>query len=385
MANVSSHAPPRAAAPGRIGAYRITGELGRGGIGTVYRAVDPAGRAVALKCLLRGGDPDTDARLLRESSLRIEHQNVVRTLGGGLAADGQPYLVLELLEGQTLREALVDAPVASVVGWLGQAARGVAALHAAGLVHRDLKPENLFLTREGVVKVLDLGIATWTDERARLTATGAVIGTPAYLSPEQVRGGRALDPRTDVWALGVVLFEGLTGRSPFRREGALATMLAVSVDPIPRVDDLAPHVHPRLARLVQQCLERAIDLRLPSAESLAKGLEDALATATSLPIAPAAPRADRERSIALFVTLANADTRDAIDAIVKGVGGESLWLPDGRVVGVFGAAESIGDEADRTLRAADGVVKLTGCVSVALGRASVRGAEARGEAVREAG
>jgi predicted ATPase len=381
--NASPETPSRAPIPGRIGAYRIVGELGRGGIGTVYRAVDPAGRAVALKCLLRGGDPDTDARLLRESSYRIEHPNVVRTIGGGVAADGQPYLVLELLEGQTLREALVDAAVSDVVAWVAQAAEGVAALHAAGLVHRDIKPENLFLTREGVVKVLDLGIAAWMDERARVTATGAVIGTPAYLAPEQVRGTRAIDLRIDLWALGVVLFEGLTGRSPFRRDGALATMLAVSVDPIPRVDDLSPHVPPRLARVVHHCLERLPALRLASATSLAATLRDALAQADGGEVTET--RRAAERAIALLVAPHVPDTRPAIEAIVLSCSGETLWLPDGRVVGVFGASESIGDEAARALRAAEGICKLTRTVAMALGRASVAGAHARGEAVREAG
>ncbi|MBN8613345.1 MAG: protein kinase, partial [Deltaproteobacteria bacterium] len=372
--------------PGRVGAYRITGELGRGGIGTVYRAVDPAGRAVALKVLLRGGDPDTDARLLRESSFRVEHPNVVRTLGGGLASDGQPYLVLELLEGTTLREALVDASPSDVVAWITQAARGVDALHDAGLVHRDIKPENLFLTKEGVVKVLDLGIAAWTDERARVTATGAVMGTPAYLAPEQVRGSRALDPRIDVWALGVVLFEGLTGRSPFRREGPLATMLAVSVDPIPRVDDLAPRVHPKLARVVHHCLERLPALRLASAAQLVTALEETHVLEASVSDHEERARdASVERAMALLVAEHVVGSRDAIEAIVSAAGGETLWLPDGRVVGVFGASASVGDEAERAVRAARGVCRLTRSVAVALGRASVAGSHARGEAVREAG
>ncbi len=385
MTHVTSSAAAHAI-PGRIGAYRITGELGRGGIGTVYRAIDAAGRAVALKVLLRGGDADTDARLLRESSFRVEHPNVVRTIGGGLASDGQPYLVLELLEGTTLRDALVDAAPADVILWITQAARGVAALHDAGLVHRDIKPENLFLTKDGVVKVLDLGIAAWTDERSRVTATGAVMGTPAYLAPEQVRGSRALDPRTDVWALGVVLFEGLTGRSPFRRDGPLATMLAVSVDPIPRVDDLAPRVHPRLARIVHHCLERLPALRLPTAAQLASALEETQVVTASVDERASTPGgASAERAIALLVAANVVGTRDAIEAIVEGAGGETLWLPDGRVVGVFGASSSIGDEAERVLRAANGVRRLTRTVAIALGRASVAGAHARGEAVREAG
>jgi tetratricopeptide (TPR) repeat protein len=384
MSPASADDPALASTPGRIGPYRIVGELGRGGIGTVFRAIDPAGRAVALKCLLRSGDPAGDARMLRESSIRVDHPNVVRTLGGGIAADGQPYLVLELLEGRTLREAFVDASAADVVSWVAQASAGVAALHEAGLIHRDIKPENLFLTRQGTVKVLDLGIAAWVDERARVTATGAVIGTPAYLAPEQVRGVRALDPRVDVWALGVVLFEGLTGHSPFRREGALATMLAVSIDPIPRVDALAPHVRPGLASVVHRCLERVPELRLASASELASALGDALHDEAGVAGARVA-REPIERSLALLVAQGPPDSRAAVEALVAGAGGETLWLPDGRVVGVFGATESVGDEVQRVLRSAEGVSRIAGPAAVALGRGTVARTHAGGEAVREAG
>jgi hypothetical protein len=267
----------------RVGPYRVVRELGRGGIGRVFEAVDPAGTSVALKCLPSGTSSVTDERLIREAQVRIEHPNVVRTLGGGVGFDGRPYLVLELLRGQTLRQAFASGAAGDVVGWVKQAAHGVAAIHAQGLVHRDVKPENLFLCDDGMVKVLDLGIAAFHDEQARLTETGAVVGTPAYVAPEQLAGG-PLDPRSDVWALGVVLFEGITGVSPFRRDTALATMFAVSSAPIPSLRPHAPSASQELQAIVARCLDRDPSGRFATASALANALE----ARSELPAAPLA-------------------------------------------------------------------------------------------------
>lgn len=257
----------------RVGPYRLVREIGRGGIGRVYEAVDPAGTTVALKCLPTGTSRVSDERLIREAQVRIAHPNVVRTLAGGLGADGRPYLAMELLRGRTLREALASKDAGGVVGAVRQAARGVAAIHAQGLVHRDIKPENLFLCEDGAVKVLDLGIAAFHDEQARLTDTGAVVGTPAYVAPEQLEGGGHLDPRSDVWALGVVLFEGLTGVSPFKRDTALATMFAVSSAPVPSLRQHAPGASEELEAVVARCLERDSSRRFATASALADALE----------------------------------------------------------------------------------------------------------------
>jgi tetratricopeptide (TPR) repeat protein len=369
---------------GRVGAYRIVSELGRGGLGAVYRGVDRAGNAVAIKCLIPSESSHADTRLLQESSLRIEHPNVVRTLGGGLAQDGRPYLVLELLEGVTLREAFVGASQRDRIAWLRQAALGIAAVHAHGLVHRDVKPENLFLCRDGTVKVLDLGIAAWRDERQRLTATGAVIGTPAYLSPEQARGQRLLDPRIDVWALGVVLYEALAGQPPFRRDGLLSTLLAVAIDPLVPLDEAVPLVSPQLAAVVHRCLDRNLERRLPTATALAEALERILAEPEEVaPLVSARPsELLKERSLSLL--LSRPHDRSRFEALVRQAEGEPIFFADGRAIAVFGGQVSRGDEAARALATARELVVGGGAVAIALGRGAVEGGGARGAVVHEA-
>jgi len=258
---------------GRIGPYRLTGEIGRGGVGTVYSALDPAGREVAIKRLHRSALGGTSvARMLREASLGLEHPNVVRTLGSGIDAEGAPYIVMELLEGQSVREALrYGMTVAEVVDVFRQSAVGLAAIHARNVVHRDIKPENLFRCRDGVVKVLDLGLAGLNDGSAKLTATGAVVGTPAYLAPEQVRGRRTVDARADIWALGCVLYEGLTAVSPFRRKSALASLLAAALDPLPPID---PSEAPDpLIALVNRCLAKDPNERFATVVELVDALD----------------------------------------------------------------------------------------------------------------
>jgi len=371
---------------GRVGAYRIVSELGRGGLGAVYRAVDRAGHAVAIKCLIPSESTHADTRLLQESSLRIEHPNVVRTLGGGLAQDGRPYLVLELLEGVTLRTAFVGASQHDVLAWMRQAALGIAAVHAHGLVHRDVKPENLFLCRDGTVKVLDLGVAAWRDERSRLTATGAVIGTPAYLSPEQARGQRLFDPRIDVWALGVVLYEALAGQPPFRRDGLLSTLLAVAIDPLVPLDEVVPAVSPQLAAVIHRCLERNLEKRLPTATALADALERILAepAATVPAVSPRPSELLKERSLSLLLSRPDPREHARFEALVRQAEGEAIFFADGRAIAVFGAQLSRGDEAVRALATARELVGGGGTVAIALGRGAVEGGGARGAVVHEA-
>ena len=267
---------------GRIGPYRLTDEIGRGGVGTVYRALDPAGRAVAIKRLhpsaLGGSSVE---RMLREASLGLDHANVIHTLGSGVDSDGRPYLVMELLEGQSLRDAFTyGMTVAEVVDAVRQSALGLAAIHAQNVVHHDIKPENLFRCSDGVVKVLDLGLAALNDGGAKLTATGAVVGTPAYLAPEQVRGPRTVDARVDIWALGCVLYEGLTHVSPFRRKSALATLLAAALDPIVPIDPLVSRAPAALIAIVDRCLAKDPKNRFATATELVDALDHLAPTGT---------------------------------------------------------------------------------------------------------
>ncbi|HEY8429882.1 MAG TPA: serine/threonine-protein kinase, partial [Sandaracinaceae bacterium] len=245
--------------PERIGPFVVEGVLGHGGAGIVYRGRDPTGAKVAIK-RIPTGDEELAARLLREADVRVQHENVVRVIASGIDAHGEPYVVSELLEGETLRERFARgiAPP-ELVALAAQAARGLAALHEAGVVHRDLKPANLFVTREGVLKILDFGTAAFADARTVLTTTGALIGTPAYLSPEQARGDRRVDERADVWSLGMTLYEGLTGELPFHRSTLAATALAIQHDPLPSIFARVPELPLELGILVERCLARDLE------------------------------------------------------------------------------------------------------------------------------
>ena len=215
--------------------FRIVRRLGAGGMGTVFLAeqIGVGNRPVALKVLNRKllDDPDFLLRFQNEagSTGRIHHANVVTIYESAQADDGTPYIAMEFLEGESLREVLKRRgalPVAEVAEILQQAARGLNAAHKLGIIHRDLKPDNIFLTRgdegELIVKVVDFGIAKLR-ESATHTQTGMVLGTPAYMSCEQASGMRSdeLDARSDVYSLGVVVYEMLTGRVPFHSDTPL--------------------------------------------------------------------------------------------------------------------------------------------------------------------
>ena len=223
-----------------LGHYRILDKLGAGGMGEVYRAEDTTlGREVAIKVLPEAftSDPERLARFEREAkllaALNDPHIAQIHALE---EIDGQKLLVMELLEGATLRERLSDGPLPrrKVVDFALQIARGLAAAHEKGFVHRDLKPENLFLTRDGQIKILDFGLAKLPErtpvdpesETAVLTEFGRILGTVAYMSPEQVRG-EPVEARSDIFCFGSVLYEMLAGQSAFRAGSAVETMNAI--------------------------------------------------------------------------------------------------------------------------------------------------------------
>ncbi|UJR83892.1 serine/threonine-protein kinase PknK [Sandaracinus amylolyticus] len=373
---------------GRLGAYRLVEELGRGGMGTVFRARDPSGNEVAVKRIDAAvPGPGAVDRFLREASARIDHPNVVRTLGAGMDATGRPYLVLELLEGETLDVAFARGIAMDVLlDAIVQACRGLTAIHAAGLVHRDVKPANLFRCRDGAIKVLDLGIATASDGSSGITASGAIVGTPAYLAPEQARGEVRIDERADVWALGVVLYEGLTRISPFRREGTLATLLAVAVDPAPPLARVAPEVPRAIARVVERCLEKEPAGRWASAsdfaDALARAMVDAEEDATAPTVRARAVGGER-RSIAIVLAESVVDPERFASAMTS-VGGEHVPLIAGRAAGIFGAQISHGDEIERALAAARVARAFAARLAIAVGPAVLRGTVIGGEALREA-
>ena len=271
----------------KLGDYDVQKLLGSGGMGEVFRARDTRlGRDVAIKVLpvFFSRDPDRLRRFEQEAraAAALNHPNILAVFQMG-THEGAPFLVSELLEGSSLREALIHGPlpVRKVIDYGVQIARGLAAAHEKGIVHRDLKPENLFVTSEGHVKILDFGLAKLTytapsSGQFAPTSTGTdpglVVGTAGYMSPEQVRGEPA-DHRSDIFALGCVLFEMLTGRRAFQRPTPAETLSAILNDEPPSISQLIQNIPPALQRVVHRCLEKSPGERLQSSSDLAFALE----------------------------------------------------------------------------------------------------------------
>jgi tetratricopeptide (TPR) repeat protein len=262
----------------QLGPYRLLREIGSGGMGTVYEAEDARlGRRVAVKVLPAGysRDPKAKERFLREAraASTVDHPNLCTVHDVG-ESDDRIYIVLSLYEGETLRERLRRGPLppAEARDVALQVARGLARAHEAGITHRDLKPANVMLTRRGEVKILDFGIARLEGDEASLTRTGALWGTPAYMSPEQARG-EPVDRRTDVWSLGVLLYEMTAGRRPFGGETVPAVLSAILVAEPEPLDRVCPGVPPDLARVVARALAKDPAERYASAAELLTDLE----------------------------------------------------------------------------------------------------------------
>ena len=283
----------------RLGAYEILGPLGAGGMGEVYRARDSRlQRDVAIKVLPAAFavDPERLARFEQEAraAAALDHPNILAVHDLG-QHDGAPFIVTELLDGMSLREALLGGalPARKAIDCGVAIAQGLAAAHERGIVHRDIKPENVFLTADGRVKVLDFGVAKLTQPEAPLsgvtvmpttpggmphTVSGMVVGTIGYMSPEQVRGGVA-DPRSDIFSLGVLLHEMLSGRRTFSGDTAADVMSGILREDPPELPVAERHIPPALARIVNRCLEKNPAGRFQSARDLAFAL-DALTSST---------------------------------------------------------------------------------------------------------
>lgn len=292
----------------KLGLLEILSPLGAGGMGEVYRARDfQLAREVAIKVLPASFSRDSDRlrRFEREAraAAALNHPNILAVYQMG-TYEGAPYLVSELLDGGTLREQLMHGPLPlrKAVDYGIQTGRGLAAAHEKGIVHRDLKPENLFVTKDGRIKILDFGLAKLTEVRARAAEAGAstvtstepgvVLGTVGYMSPEQVRG-ETVDHRTDLFALGLVLYEMLTGKRAFLKPTSAETMSAILNEDPPVVSQLVPAISPALQRVVQRCLEKNPGQRFQSASDLAFALE-ALSDSGSAPGPAVAPVKSRE-------------------------------------------------------------------------------------------
>ncbi len=388
------------------GPYTIAGFVGAGGMGEVYRARDPRlNRDVAIKILHASvaGDPERLRRFTAEAQAvaALNHPNVLTIYEVGTHGD-HPFIATELLDGETLRTKL-DAgalPVSKAVDYARQAAAGLAAAHAKGIAHRDIKPENLFVTSDGRIKILDFGLAKTygggvsgrapTDD-TRLesgTSPGVVMGTAGYMSPEQVRA-RPIDHRTDIFSLGIVLYEMLTGRRPFAGDSAIETMNAILTADPPDIVLSGRTLSPALADIVRHCLEKNPEERFQSARDLAFALQalSAASGATTSQAAsgvngvgtPASPVGRPARRLGLVVAAGVAGLAlGAIAMAVLGPGPASdeasgyrfspiatdaepesrpVWSPDGRSVAYL---EGRHDIYVRTLDADAATPVLTG-------------------------
>ncbi len=262
--------------------YRIERVLGEGGMGRVYEAVNvTTGKHVALKWMLKSGAPHAMARFAREARAagRIHHANVVDVYD--VVEHGQAAcLIMELLRGESLSELLDREKQLSIVEAVSigiEAARGLAASHAEGVVHRDLKPANLFLCTGGGhsrVKVLDFGISKVTEPNAQsVTQTGAVVGTPQYMSPEQIRGIKDIDHRVDIYALGAVIYEMIAGRAPFENDHVTALLVEIATSEPVDLRTVRDDVPPELAAVVMRALAKSPKERFEDMTAFARALE----------------------------------------------------------------------------------------------------------------
>ena len=291
------------AAGSRLGPYEILASLGAGGMGEVYRARDSRlGRDVAIKVLPSSFSQDADRLRRFEQEARaagvLNHPNITAVYDVG-AVDGAPYVVQELLEGETLRSALAGGRLSTrrATDYALQIAHGLGAAHDKGIVHRDLKPENVFVTNDGRVKILDFGLAKLTQpdsggapQTSLPTATagtepGVVLGTLGYMSPEQVRG-RPADARSDIFSFGAILYEMLSGKRAFAGDSAADTMSAILKEDPPDLSISNQSISPGLERIVRHCLEKSPEQRFQAARDVAFAIES-----LSVPSGPVA-RAD---------------------------------------------------------------------------------------------
>ncbi len=261
----------------RIGRYLITGRIGRGGMGMVYRGLDEAlEREVAVKTLIAEGTLDADSRRRFEveakAAARLQHPNIVTVYELG-EDRGLPFIAMEMLPGADLEAVLrsgEEMPLAEKLDVVAQVCRGLAYAHERGIVHRDIKPSNVRLLEDGTAKIMDFGIAKLGG--THLTKTGMMVGTVHYMSPEQVRG-QPLDGRSDVFSVGVILYELLAGERPFRGEGATQVLYKI-VNEEPPPPDLGAlgDFAPRLRQILSRALAKDPDARYPGAAALAADL-----------------------------------------------------------------------------------------------------------------
>ncbi len=330
-----------------LGRYRVTARIGAGGMGVVYRATDTElRRDVALKVLPVElmADPERRQRFQREarSAAAVTHANIATVYDVG-EDDGRTYIAMELVSGESLRQRLDRGAleVGAAADFAQAIGRGLAKAHAAGVLHRDLKPDNVMVDDDGTAKILDFGLAKIREDSpdgpvsvsaetaTHVTEEGRVLGTPGYMSPEQALG-QPVDERTDVFSLGVVLYEMLAGQKPFSGTSSMEIIVATTRDEPPRLSDLRPEIPGPLVELIQSCLAKRPDERVPTIESFLSDLDAARASFLASGLRVRTP-------------IGEADTELAGPRIIAGHGSHAATKPgDELAPTVAGAADAVG-------------------------------------------
>jgi hypothetical protein len=396
------------------GRFVVEREVGRGGVGIVYRAHDEmSGQAVALKVIaLPGVDAGEEARFRREGRVLagLHHPGIVRVVAFGQLDEGQPYVAMEWLEGEDLAQRQKRAPLglADCVLVAADVAEALAAAHAAGIVHRDVKPSNVFLvgsgpessaTAELQVKLVDFGVAAVKD--GRLTRTGAIVGTPAYMAPEQARGDGEVDARADLYALGATLFEMVTGRPPHVGPTAIAMLARLVTTPAPRLIDVFVDAPQRLDQIMARLLATTPSDRPASAAEVARELReiarevesrsgDALTRQREFAHVPASVATTGKGGGSRLVTTIVAThvpkgaPRARLLTHLRARGADATELGGDAIVCHLGVRRALGDEALRALDLAGRLAKLNASVGVATGRTRIDRTRPTGEVVDRA-